>query len=120
MQTKQKWGGGGGNANVLCHFEIVELEIFKFDVSQATENAIKFLDSRGINMFSFVALMSGLIDIDMHLMAMMGFYMPKNYHLFKVDKNRMQQCCATHIVHSSTILFSIVTPDCRLIQAHQC
>ncbi len=30
-----------------------------------------------------------------------GFlYTPKNYHLFKVDKNRMQQCCAVHIVHS--------------------
>ncbi len=26
--------------------------------------------------------------------------MPKNYHLFKVDKNRMQQICAAHIVHS--------------------
>ena len=27
-------------------------------------------------------------------------YTPKNYHLFKVDKNRMQQCCAVHTVHS--------------------
>ncbi len=62
MQTKQKCVCGGGGGNVLCHFEIVELEIFKFDVSQATENAIKFFNSRGINMFSFVALMSGLID----------------------------------------------------------
>ncbi len=24
----------------------------------------------------------------------------KNYHLFKVVENRMQQCCAAHIVHS--------------------
>ena len=26
--------------------------------------------------------------------------MPKNYHLFKVVENRMQQCCAARIVHS--------------------
>ena len=33
----------------------------------------------------------------------------------------MQQCCVAHIVHSmSTILFSIVTSDCGLIQAKQC
>ena len=24
----------------------------------------------------------------------------KNYHLLKVVENRMQQCCAAHIVHS--------------------
>ncbi len=28
------------------------------------------------------------------------FYTTKNYHLFKVVENRMQQCCAAHIVHS--------------------
>ncbi len=27
-------------------------------------------------------------------------YTPKNYHLFKVVENRMQQCRAAHIVHS--------------------
>ena len=26
-------------------------------------------------------------------------YTPKNYHLFKVVENRMQECCAAHIVH---------------------
>ena len=29
-----------------------------------------------------------------------SIYTPNNYHLFKVDKNRMQQCCASHFVHS--------------------
>ena len=27
-------------------------------------------------------------------------YTPKNYHLFKAVENRMQQCCAAHIVRS--------------------
>ncbi len=27
-------------------------------------------------------------------------YTPKNYHLFKVVENMMQQCCAAYIVHS--------------------
>ena len=27
-------------------------------------------------------------------------YTPKNYHLFKVVENRMQQCCVAYIVHS--------------------
>ncbi len=27
-------------------------------------------------------------------------YTARNYHLFKVVENRMQQCCAAHIVHS--------------------
>ena len=38
------------------------------------------------------------------------YYAPKNYHLFKVVENRMQQCCAAHIVHSCEQynLFSIV------------
>ena len=30
----------------------------------------------------------------------------KNYHLFKVVENRMQQCCAAHIVHSCQQYFS--------------
>ena len=38
-------------------------------------------------------------------------YTPKNYDLFKVVENRMQQCCAAHIVQLSTILFSIVEPE---------
>ncbi len=35
-------------------------------------------------------------------MRWFGFmvYTPKNYHLFKVVENRMQQCCAAYIVHS--------------------
>ena len=47
----------------------------------------------------------------------------RHYHLFKVVENRMQQCCAAHIVHSCLqycSMFSIVTPDCGLIQAQQC
>ncbi len=49
-------------------------------------------------------------------------YTPKNYHLFKVVENRMQQCCAAHIVHSclSTILFSIVEPESARNQVEQC
>jgi hypothetical protein len=32
--------------------------------------------------------------------------MAKNYHLFKVVENRMQQCCAAHIVHSCQQYYS--------------
>ena len=41
-----------------------------------------------------------------------NFCRAKYYHLFKVDENRIKQCCAVHIVHKlSKILFSIVKPD---------
>ncbi len=32
--------------------------------------------------------------------CVMYIYTTKNYDLFKVVENRMQQCCAAHIVHS--------------------
>ncbi len=49
-------------------------------------------------------------------------YTAKNYHLFKVVENRMQQCCATHIVH---IVVNNIVQHCYtwlrgLIQAQQC
>ncbi len=36
------------------------------------------------------------------------YYTPKYYHLFKVVENRMQQCCAAYIVHSSLKGLNIV------------
>ena len=40
-------------------------------------------------------------------------YTAKNYDLFKVVENRMQQCCAAHIVHSCqqycSALLSLIT-----------
>ena len=36
-------------------------------------------------------------------------YMAKIYHLFKVDKNKIQPCCVAHVVHS--ILNNIVDPE---------
>jgi hypothetical protein len=45
----------------------------------------------------------------------------ENYDFFKVDENRMQQCCAAQIVHSrQKFVQHIVTPDCRLTRAQQC
>ena len=47
-------------------------------------------------------------------------YTRKNYDLFNVDKSRIEQCCASHIVQCcTTIFFNIVTPDCLLSQAQQ-
>ena len=41
------------------------------------------------------------LDIEVRsLYVTLGTYTPKNYDLFKVVENRMQQCCAAHIVHS--------------------
>ena len=42
----------------------------------------------------------------------------KSHNLFWPDENSIEQCFAAHIVQG-TILFNIVTPDCRLIQAQQ-
>ena len=50
-------------------------------------------------------------------------YTPKNYHLFKVVENRMQQCCAAHIVHSCqqycSALLSLNQPAIRCNNAEQ-
>ncbi len=50
-------------------------------------------------------------------------YTPKNYDLFKVVENRMQQCCAAHIVHSCqqycSALLSLNQPAIRLNNAEQ-
>ena len=50
-------------------------------------------------------------------------YTAKNYHLFKVDKNRMQQRCAAHIVHSCqqycSALLSLNQPAIRCKNAEQ-
>ena len=42
-------------------------------------------------------------------------------NLFWLDENSIEQCFAGHIACArlSTILFNIVTPDCRLVQAQQ-
>ena len=53
-----------------------------------------------------------LVDLLHSTRGKVNFYRAKNYHLFKVDENRIKQCCAVHIVHKlSKILFSIVKPD---------
>ncbi len=50
-------------------------------------------------------------------------YTPKNYDLFKVVENRMQQCCAAHIVHSCqqycSALLHLNQPAIRLNNAEQ-
>ena len=50
-------------------------------------------------------------------------YTPKNYHLFKVVENRMQQRCAAHIVHSCqqycSALFSLNQPAIRCNNAEE-
>ncbi len=50
-------------------------------------------------------------------------YTPKNYDLFKVVENSMQQCCAAHIVHSCqqycSALLSLNQPAIRLNNAEQ-
>ena len=55
-------------------------------------------------------------NIHICLFIVMRYYTPKNCHLFKVNKNRMQQCCAA-TTECNNIVHSIVTPDCGLIQA---
>ena len=50
-------------------------------------------------------------------------YTAKNSHLFKVVENRMQQCCAAHIVHSCqqycSALLSLNQPAIRCNNAEQ-
>ena len=50
-------------------------------------------------------------------------YTPKNYHLFKVVENRMQQCCSAYIVHSCqqycSALLSLNQPAIRCNNAEQ-
>ena len=50
-------------------------------------------------------------------------YTAKNYDLFKVVENRMQQCCAAHIVHSCqqccSALLSLNQHAIRLNNAEQ-
>ena len=45
----------------------------------------------------------------------------KMNNLFWPDENSIEQCFAAcpHCSRLSTILFNIVTPDCRLVQAQQ-
>ena len=58
------------------------------------------------------------------IMRWFGFmHTPTNYHLFKVVENRMQQCCAAHIVHSCqqycSALLSLNQPVIRCNNAEQ-
>ncbi len=52
-----------------------------------------------------------------------NIYTPKNYDLFKVVENGMQQCCTAHIVHSCqqycSALLSLNQPAIRLNNAEQ-
>jgi hypothetical protein len=45
--------------------------------------------------------------------------MPNNSHLFKVDKNRMQQYCAAHVVQYCSALLSLNQPAIRCDNAEQ-
>ena len=65
-------------------------QTFRHDWVMTRWHVCKRLVRRGLDPhFSTQPVLCGLVT-----------YTPKNYHLFKVDKNRMQQCCAAHIVHS--------------------
>ena len=57
------------------------------------------------------------------LSNLVSTYTAKDYHLFKVVENRMQQCCAAHIVHSCqqhcSALLSLNQPAIRCNNAEQ-
>ena len=58
-----------------------------------------------------------------YLTTELNIYTPKSYDLFKVVENRMQQCCAAHIVHSCqqycSALLSLNQPAIRCNNAEQ-
>ena len=76
-----------------------------------------------MNHFTFFTKFDKYSTLEYSFGILFSGYMAKNYHLFKVVENRMQQCCAAHIVHSCqqycSALLSLNQPAIRCNNAER-